>query len=118
MYRSTINAVQVQIIIVSVKTPSDCIKPCFTGCEVSAVAAALGALPIPASLENKPLFIPTNIVPVNVPTVKSLKLSACENIASNTCGIKFMFLKTINNATNMYATANIGTITSVIFAIL
>ena len=55
---------------------------------------------------------------MNVPTVKSLKLSACENIASNTCGIKFMFLKTINNATNMYATANIGTITSVIFAIL
>ena len=53
-----------------------------------------------------------------LPTVKSLKLSACENIASNTCGIKFMFLKTINNATNMYATANIGTITSVIFAIL
>ena len=85
---------------------------------VSAVAAALGALPIPASLENKPLFIPTNIVPVNVPTVKSLKLSACENIASNTCGIKFMFLKTINNATNIYATANTGTITSVIFAIL
>ena len=46
------NAVLVQIKIVSINTDITCTKPCVTGCSTSAEAEALGALPIPASLEN------------------------------------------------------------------
>ena len=52
------NAVAVQMIIVSTNTPSDWIRPCFTGCDTVAVAATLGTLPIPASLENSPRLTP------------------------------------------------------------
>ena len=38
------------------KTPSDCIKPCFTGCEVSAVAAAAPAAAGAAAAEEKTSF--------------------------------------------------------------
>ncbi|SCT93540.1 Uncharacterised protein [Staphylococcus aureus] len=51
-------AVAVQTNIVSKNTPNDWIKPCLTGCGTAAVAAAFGAEPIPASLENKPRLIP------------------------------------------------------------
>ena len=44
--------------MVSVNTLRACISPCFTGWETVAVAAALGAEPIPASLENKPRLTP------------------------------------------------------------
>ena len=47
---SMMNAVQEQIMRVSTKTPTAWISPCFTGCEVLAVAATLGAVPHPASL--------------------------------------------------------------------
>ena len=53
-----INAVQVHIINVSVNTPNVWISPCFTGCETNAVAATLGAEPMPASLLNNPRLIP------------------------------------------------------------
>ena len=46
-----INAVAVQIKSVSMNTESICTRPCLAGWETSAVAAALGAEPIPASLE-------------------------------------------------------------------
>ena len=48
--------------MVSVNTLRACISPCFTGWETVAVAAALGAEPIPASLENKPRLTPCMIV--------------------------------------------------------
>lgn len=32
------------------------IEPCLTGCGTAAAAAAFGAEPIPASLENKPML--------------------------------------------------------------
>ena len=48
------NAVEVQITMVSTNTPSDCTKPCLTGWDTVAVAAAFGALPMPASFENRP----------------------------------------------------------------
>ena len=39
------------MIIVSMKTESIWTKPCFTGCETDADAAAFGAEPTPASFE-------------------------------------------------------------------
>ena len=47
-----------QISMVSIKTESICTSPCFTGCETAALAAAFGADPTPASLENSPRLIP------------------------------------------------------------
>ena len=44
-------AVIVQMIIVSMNTESIWTRPCLTGCETEAVAAAFGAEPTPASLE-------------------------------------------------------------------
>ena len=52
------NAVAEQIRIVSMNTESICTSPCFTGWETAALAAAFGAEPTPASLENSPLLIP------------------------------------------------------------
>ena len=40
-----------QIRMVSINTESICTSPCFTGWDTSAAAAALGAEPMPASLE-------------------------------------------------------------------
>ena len=40
-------------------------KPCLTGCVTFAVAAAFGALPIPASFENNPRFTPSKIAAPN-----------------------------------------------------
>ena len=44
--------------MVSTNTPSICTKPWLTGCFTCAAAAAFGADPIPASLENNPRLIP------------------------------------------------------------
>ena len=46
-----IMAVAVQTRMVSMNTDSICTRPCFTGWETLAAAAALGAEPTPASLE-------------------------------------------------------------------
>lgn len=48
-------AVQLQITIVSINTPSACVSPALTGVSHSAAAAAQGAEPDPASLENNRL---------------------------------------------------------------
>ena len=56
--RSMIMAVQLQITIVSINTPSACVNPAFTGLSHSAAAAAHGAEPDPASFENSPRFTP------------------------------------------------------------
>ena len=56
--RSMIMAVQLQITIVSINTPSACVNPAFTGLSHSAAAAAQGAEPDPASFEKSPLLIP------------------------------------------------------------
>ena len=64
------NAVQEQMTNVSVNTPNACIKPCLTGWLTVAVAAALGALPSPASLLNRPRLMPCITVTPNIPPVK------------------------------------------------
>lgn len=49
---------------------SVCTRPCFAGCETDAVAAAFGAEPIPASLENRPRLIPNiKADPANPPNI-------------------------------------------------
>ena len=49
--RSSMKAVVEQMRMVSMNTESICTSPCFTGWDTSAAAAALGAEPVPASLE-------------------------------------------------------------------
>lgn len=61
------NAVQLQMINVSVKTLRAWINPCFTGWETAAVAAAFGADPIPASFEKSPRRTPCMTTAPNPP---------------------------------------------------
>lgn len=52
------------------RAESVCTRPCFAGCETDAVAAAFGAEPIPASLENRPRLIPSiKADPANPPNI-------------------------------------------------
>ena len=51
-------AVAVHTTIVSTKTPRDWMSPCWTGWATVEVAAAKGAVPCPASLENRPRRVP------------------------------------------------------------
>ena len=60
-------AVQLQITMVSINTPKACNNPAFAGCPTSAAAAAQGAEPEPASLENRPLFTPFIRIAPNPP---------------------------------------------------
>ncbi len=64
-------AVAVHTTMVSTKTPRDWMSPCWTGWATVAVAAAKGAVPCPASLENRPRLVPlmraARIPPVTPP---------------------------------------------------
>ena len=84
-----INAVAVQMMMVSTKTPSDWINPCLTGCDTVAVAATLGALPMPASLENRPRLTPLSIAAA-IPPVKPPAICCIPNappmISAKACG--------------------------------
>ena len=82
----------VQTNMVSTKTPKACTKPCLTGWDASAVAAALGTEPIPASLEKRPRLIPVmsampKAAPVTASTPKALL-----TIKSRTSGTSVMFI--------------------------
>ena len=55
---SITKAVQLQMTMVSMRTPSACTRPIFTGSSHSAAAAAQGAEPEPASLEKRPRLMP------------------------------------------------------------
>ena len=63
----TITAEAEQINKVSTNTPKAWIKPCFTGWDVVAQAAAFGTEPSPASLENRPRLIPVMITAAKPP---------------------------------------------------
>ena len=69
------NAVAVQISMVSTNTPRDWMSPCLTGWDTVAVAATLGTLPMPASLENRPRLTPLSIAAA-MPPVKPPAISA------------------------------------------
>ena len=78
----------------------------------SAAAAAQGAEPEPASLENKPRLIPFIKTAPKPPPATCFSPNASLNILSNTPGIKLIFLTIINIVTRKYTTAIIGTIIS------
>ena len=101
----------------SVNTPRVWISPCFTGWETLAVAAALGALPIPASLLNKPLLIPCIKAAPTPPPANCSQPNALETIVSRTNGKWWRLHKITNNAKPIYPNAMTGTITLLTFAI-
>ena len=83
----SMKAVAEQIRMVSMNTESICTSPCFTGWETEALAAAFGADPTPASLENSPLLIPfMTQEPANPPKI-ARKSKAFVKISRNICGI-------------------------------
>ena len=104
------NAVQVHIINVSVKTPKVCISPCFTGCVTCAVAATLGAEPIPASLLNNPRLMPCiNAIPTPPPNA-CCQPKAWLTMSLITAGSSVMLIATIISAKAIYPNAIMGTI--------
>ncbi len=113
------NAVEVQITMVSTKTPSDWTKPCLTGWETVAVAAAFGALPMPASFENRPRFTPLSIAaampPTNPPASSSMP-KAPPMIILKTSPIWVMFRMTMSSASATYSRAIAGSTISATLA--
>ena len=89
---SMIIAVQLQITIVSINTPSACVSPAFTGVSHSAAAAAHGAEPEPASFEKRPLFTPFMSTAPKPPAATCLIPKASSNILEKTDGIIPIFL--------------------------
>ena len=62
------------------KTESIWTRPCFTGWETEAVAAAFGAEPTPASFEYRPRLMPYIIAEPAKPEKIALKSKACSKI--------------------------------------
>ena len=81
----------VQIIIVSKNVPVIDISPCLAGELVFAAAAAIGALPSPASFENTPLATPLLIIEViatpKSPPPTAFVVNADLNISPTAAGI-------------------------------
>ena len=92
-------------------------SPCLTGWETSAVAPAFGAEPIPASFENKPLFIPyITQEPLNPPII-ALKSNAWLNISAKIVGSLSILVSVIYSPINIYKTAIMGTTVELIIPI-
>ena len=91
---SMIMAVQVQR-SVSMKTPIACISPTLAGWEVSAVAAAHGAEPLPASLEKSPRLTPFINTAPKPPAIAWRRPSASSKTRAKTPGSwrKFTIIK-------------------------
>ncbi|MNW56156.1 hypothetical protein D3C74_338600 [compost metagenome] len=84
--------------IVSTNTPSDWIRPCLAGCETVAVAAAFGALPMPASFENRPRLTPLSSaarIPPAVPATAWSSPNAPSTICRTTPGTAPRFMRMI-----------------------
>ena len=80
-------------------TPSDCTKPWLTGWCGSGVAAAaiLGALPMPASLENSPRLTPFSIAAANEPATPPAawdRPRALPMMVPSTAGTSVMWMAT------------------------
>jgi len=91
----------VHITIVSKNVPSIDTSPCFAGSLVCAAAAAIGALPSPASLEKTPLAIPfciTTIIEPIAPPVTADGLNAPLTINLNAPGTALIFKTMTINA--------------------
>ena len=99
--RRIMKAVQLQMTIVSVNTLSACIRPCFTGWDTVAVAAALGAEPMPASLENNPRRTPCMIVVPRPPPTNCSIPKALVNIWLISEGNREIWFTRIYRATSI-----------------
>ena len=117
-YSKTMKPVALQIKIVSTNTPKACNKPCFTGWDTFEVAAAFGALPIPASLEYSPLLIPCNIATPIAPPTACFIPKAASMILINNAGIWIALTIKTYRATTTYPIAIIGTMKETTLAIL
>ena len=83
---SITNAVQLQMTMVSIRTPNACTSPILTGSSHSAAAAAQGAEPDPASLEKRPRLTPFMTTAPNPPAAACRKPKASAKIRPNTLG--------------------------------
>ena len=91
-------AVAEQMRMVSMKTDSICTRPCLAGWETSAVAAALGAEPIPASLEYRPRLMPCIMQEPAKPPKIAEKSKALTKMFLNTVGTRFRCISTTTRA--------------------
>ena len=97
------------------------IRPCLTGSSVFAAAAAIGALPRPASFENMPRAIPfciATIIAPNAPPAAARMPNADWMISTIAAGTFAILKITTRSAETTYNTAINGTITSATFEIL
>ena len=89
---------------VSMKVPVIETSPCLTGSRVEATAAAIGAEPSPASLENMPRAMPiciaTSMLPA-APPATALGLNAPTNICLNASGTAVMLANITITPNNM-----------------
>ena len=91
-------AVAVQMSRVSMNTDSIWTRPCLAGWDTSAVAAALGAEPIPASLEYRPRLMPCIMQePVKPPKIAG-KSKALTKMFLNTPGMRLACITTTTMA--------------------
>ena len=98
------NAVALQITMVSMNTASDWIRPCSTGCATVAAPAMLGELPSPASHANRPRFTPVSIaaaIPPAKPPASCRIPNAPPMISSIMPGSSVMLTATIASASSV-----------------
>ena len=88
-----------QITMVSIKTESICTRPCLTGWDTEALAAALGAEPTPASLEKRPLLMPCMMQEPVKPPKMARKSKAFVKMSTNIRGISSKCVTTMKRAT-------------------
>ena len=86
---------------VSMYTDRLCTRPCFTGCDTLAVAAAFGAEPMPASLENRPRLMPSMTTEPAKPPAMDWKLKADWKMVANTAGSSPMLVIVVHSAIRM-----------------
>ena len=89
----------------------------MTGWDTLAVAAALGAEPIPASFENKPRLIPSITTEPAKPPAMDWKSNAEANMVANTVGNQVILVTVVQIASAIYASAMIGTMMEVMMEI-
>ena len=73
----------------------------MTGWETLAVAAALGAEPMPASLEYRPRLMPSMTTEPAKPPKMDWKSKALSNIRPNTAGSQVMLAMVVHSAMAM-----------------
>ena len=110
----------VQIIKVSIMVPSMETRPCSAGISACAAAAAIGALPRPASFEKMPRAIPfcmaISMAPIAPPETARIPKALCTTV-TNAPGIAEACVISIISARMIYRTAIKGTINSATFEI-